>query len=282
MKKTLEYLKEKAKNNQKISALTAYDYPTTKILEEAKIDMIILGDSVGTNVLGYNNETEVTLEDIIHHTKAVYRAIKNIFLVVDLPFQTYDTPKNAVNNAKKLIALGADAVKFEGINLPVLKALKAENIPVMCHIGLNPQHEQERMQRGKVAKGKSLGEATELINGAKILSDNGADLMILEKIPEKVSKIISENISTITIGIGGGKFCNGQILIINDLFGLNERKFKHCPEYIELRNPMIETVKKYIDEVGKVQFPEKHHANIIKEDEYNKLVGWCKENNIKV
>lgn len=282
MKKTLQYLKEKAKNNQKISALTAYDYPTTKILEEAKIDMIILGDSVGTNVLGYSNETEVTLEDIIHHTKAVCRAIKDIFLVVDLPFKTYDTPKNAVKNAKKLIALGADAVKFEGINLPVLKALKAEDIPVMCHIGLNPQHEQERMQQGKVAKGKSLEEATELINGAKILSANGADLMILEKIPEKVSKIISENISAITIGIGGGKFCNGQVLIINDLFGVNERKFKHCPEYIELRNPMIETVKKYVDEVEKNQFPEKHHANIIKEDEYNKVVGWCKENNIKV
>lgn len=282
MKKTLQYLKEKAKNNQKISALTAYDNPTTKILEEAKIDMIILGDSVGTNVLGYSNETEVTLEDIIHHTKAVCRAIKDIFLVVDLPFKTYDTPKNAVKNAKKLIALGADAVKFEGINLPVLKALKAEDIPVMCHIGLNPQHEQERMQQGKVAKGKSLEEATELINGAKILSANGADLMILEKIPEKVSKIISENISAITIGIGGGKFCNGQVLIINDLFGVNERKFKHCPEYIELRNPMIETVKKYVDEVEKNQFPEKHHANIIKEDEYNKVVGWCKENNIKV
>src|SRR5208337_4156349 len=146
MKKTLEYLKEKKKNNEKISVLTSYDYPTTKILEETNIDMIILGDSVGTNVLGYKNETEVTLDDMIHHTKAVCRAKRDIFLVVDLPYKTYETPDDAVKNAKKLIETGADAVKFEGIKEDVLAALKESNFNVMCHIGLNPQHDQEKMK----------------------------------------------------------------------------------------------------------------------------------------
>ena len=123
MKKTLEYLINKKKNNQKITALTSYDYPTTLLLEKADIDMIILGDSVGTNILGYQNETEVTLNDMIHHTKAVCRAKKNIFLVVDLPYKTYETPEDAIKNAKKLIDIGADAVKFESIKINILNEL---------------------------------------------------------------------------------------------------------------------------------------------------------------
>lgn len=194
MKKTLEYLKEKKKNNQKITVLTSYDYPTTKILEETNIDMIILGDSVGTNILGYQNETEVTLDDMIHHTKAVCRGKKDIFLVVDLPYKTYETPDDAVKNAKILIETGADAVKFEGIKEDILAALKENNINVMCHIGLNPQHEQERMKKGKIVKGKLFNEATELLEGAILLDKAGADLVILEKIPGKISKIITQNV----------------------------------------------------------------------------------------
>lgn len=282
MKKTLAYLNEKKSKNQKLTVLTSYDFLTTQILEEANIDMIILGDSVGTNVLGYNNETEVTLEDMIHHTKAVCRAKKNIFVVVDLPYKTYETPRQAITNAKILTDLGADAVKFEGIKEDILFSLKESNINVMCHIGLNPQHDQERMKQGKIAKGKFFTEATELLRGAKLLEKAGADLMILEKIPGKISKIITENIKIPTVGIGAGKYCDGQVLIIYDLLGMNERKFKHSPDYINIREMMIKTVNRYQSEIDNSIFPNETHTNIIDAAEYNNIETWCKNNNLKV
>ena len=282
MKKTLEYLINKKKNNQKISVLTSYDYPTTLLLEKADIDMIILGDSVGTNILGYNNETEVTINDMIHHTKAVCRAKKNIFLVVDLPYRTYETAEDAIKNAKKLLEIGADAVKFEGIREKILKELKKNKINVMCHIGLNPQYHQEDMKQGKIVKGKIHEEAIKLLQGAKILEKAGADLIILEKIPEKVSKIITQNIKIPTIGIGAGKYCDGQVLIINDLLGINERQFKHVPKYIYLRDYILDILKKYKDETEKEIFPGKEHINIIKDEEYQKVIDWCNKNNFKI
>ena len=282
MKKTLEYLKEKKKNNEKISVLTSYDYPTTKILEETNIDMIILGDSVGTNVLGYKNETEVTLDDMIHHTKAVYRAKRNIFLVVDLPFKTYETSDDAVKNAKKLIETGADAVKFEGIREDILAALKKNNFNVMCHIGLNPQHDQEKMKQGKISKGKLFSEATDLIKGAILLEKAGADLMILEKIPEKISKIITQNVKIPTIGIGAGKFCDGQVLIIYDLLGINEKRYKHVPEYINLREIIRNAIYRYKKEIDDNIFPGQNHINTINDTEYDKIENWCLDNNIIV
>lgn len=279
MKKTLAYLREKKRNNQKISALTSYDYPTTLLLEEADIDMIILGDSVGTNILGYSDETEVTLDDMIHHARAVCRAKKDVFLVVDLPYKTYETPGEAVENARKLTKAGADAVKFEGIKTDILGALKENNIDVMCHIGLNPQHDQERMKQGRVAKGKLSGEAVELLEGALLLEKCGADLIILEKIPERVSKIITQNLKMPTVGIGAGKYCDGQVLIVYDLFGINERKFKHNPEYINLRQLMIDTARKYKQEVEEGTFPSERHVNVIHDAEYDKIRSWCLENN---
>ena len=282
MKKTLEYLINKKKNNQKITALTSYDYPTTLLLEKADIDMIILGDSVGTNILGYQNETEVTLNDMIHHTKAVCRAKKNIFLVVDLPYKTYETPGDAVKNAKKLIDIGADAVKFEGIRENILEELKKNKINVMCHIGLNPQYHQEDMKQGKIVKGKIYEEAIKLLEGAKILEKAGADLIILEKIPEKISKLITQNIKIPTIGIGAGKYCDGQVLIINDLLGINERQFKHAPKYIYLRDYILDTLKRYKEETEKEIFPGKEHINIIKDEEYQRVINWCNKNNFKI
>ncbi|OLY63619.1 3-methyl-2-oxobutanoate hydroxymethyltransferase [Leptospira santarosai] len=278
MKKTLQYLKEKKRNNEKISVLTSYDFLTTQILEEANIDMIILGDSVGTNALGYQNETEVTLDDMIHHTKAVCRAKKNVFLVVDLPYKTYKTPKEAVENAKKLIDIGADAVKFEGIQENILYELKKNELNVMCHIGLNPQHDQERMNRGKIAKGKLFSEATELLKGAKLLEKAGADLIILEKIPGKISKIITENINMPTIGIGAGKHCDGQVLIIYDLLGMNKRNFKHSPAYINIRKIIKDTINKYKFEIDEGLFPNETQTNIIKDSEYDLIRDWCSKN----
>ncbi len=279
MKKTLEYLQQKKRSNRKIIALTSYDYPTTVILEEAAIDMIILGDSVGTNVLGYNNETEVTLEDMIHHTKAVCRGKKDVFVVVDLPYKTHETPRDAVENAKKLIDVGADAVKFESVQRDVLVELKNHHFNVMCHIGLNPQYDQERMKQGRVAKGKSASEAIELLQGAVMLEKAGADLIILEKIPEKVSKIITQNVTIPTIGIGAGKYCDGQVLIIYDLLGMNKKIFRHAPSYINLREIIVNTIHRYQIEIAEGAFPNESHINIIKDDELSEVERWCLQNN---
>jgi len=278
MKKTLSYLQTNKINKQKIIALTSYDYPTTVILEKTDVDMIILGDSVGTNVLGYLNETQVTLNDMIHHTKSVVRGLKNIFLVVDLPYKSYETPQNAVKNAKMLVDLGADAIKYEGLDINILKALKDNNITVMCHIGLNPQHDQEKMSKGRISKGKHFNEAIELIRGAQLLEENGADLIILEKIPERISKIITENSNIPTIGIGAGKFCNGQVLIIYDLLGINDRKFKHSPDYVDLQQIMIDTIIKYQKETREGSFPSEKHVNIMSDSEYKKIANWCFQN----
>lgn len=282
MKKTLDYFKYQKKNKQKITALTSYDYPTTILLEEATIDMIILGDSVGTNILGYKNETEVTMDDMVHHTKAVCRAKKDIFLVVDLPYKTHETPEQAVENAKRLIDIGADAVKFEGIKVDILEELKREKIDVMCHIGLNPQYDQEKMRQGKISKGKSFEEAAELFEGAKRLENSGADLIVLEKIPEKVSRIITQNVEMPTIGIGAGKYCDGQVLIINDLLGINERQYKHVPRYINIRDLIISIIEKYRKETSEGCFPNENHINIIKQDEYAKFENWCVENRYEI
>ena len=282
MKKTIEYLIDKKINHQKITVLTSYDYPTTVLLEEANIDMIILGDSVGTNILGYNNETEVTIDDMIHHTKAVCRAKKDIFLVVDLPYNAHETPEDAVSNAKKFIEIGADAIKFEGIKENILRGLKKNGIIVMCHIGLNPQYDQDDMKQGKIVKGKVFSEAIELLEGSKILENAGADLMILEKIPEKISKIITDNLKIPTIGIGAGKYCDGQVLVINDLLGISEKKYKHVPNYINLRHLILETIKKYKTETEKGIFPNNEHINIIKNQEYEKVEKWCLNNSFKI
>jgi 3-methyl-2-oxobutanoate hydroxymethyltransferase len=282
MKKTLQYLKNKKENNKKITVLTSYDYPTTLMLEKAEIDMIILGDSVGTNILGYNDETQVTMDDMIHHTKAVCRAKKDIYLVVDLPYKTHETTRDAVKNARKLIELGADAVKFEGIKADVLKSLKENKIDVMCHIGLNPQYDQERMKGGIVSQGKVFQEAINLLEGAKTLEKNGMDLIILEKIPERISKIITQNINVPTIGIGAGKYCDGQVLIINDLLGINERTFKHVPKYINLQEIIINIVKKYQNEIDLEIFPGKENINIIKNEEYQKVEDWCIKTGFKI
>ena len=212
---------------------------------------------------------------MIHHTKAVCRGKKDIFLVVDLPYKTYETPEEAVRNAKKIIEVGADAVKFEGIKENILLALKENNINVMCHLGLNPQHDQQKMKQGKITKGKLFDEAIELIKGSILLEKAGADLMILEKIPGKISKLITQNVKIPTIGIGAGKHCDGQVLIIYDLLGINERKFKHSPEYVNMREIMKTTIGRYQDEMEKSIFPNETHTNIIDNTEYKKIEEWC-------
>jgi 3-methyl-2-oxobutanoate hydroxymethyltransferase len=274
MKKTIEYLLSKKRSTQKITSLTAYDYPTALLLEQAGIDIIILGDSVGTNILGYENETFVTLEDMEHHTRAVKRGIKDIFLIVDLPFKSYETIAAAEKNAKRLVSCGADAVKMEGINAEIVTTLTRQGITVVGHIGLNPQFDQQLMREGKITRGKTFEEAHSLIEGAVALEKAGVKIIILEKIPFKISEIITAKLAIPTIGIGAGPYCDGQVLIINDILNLGDRKYKHVKQYADIKSQMLAALSLYKQDVEAGRFPGIEHSNAIKTEEFDKVAAW--------
>ena len=175
MKKTAEYLKNKKASGQKISMLTCYDYPMARVQEAAGVDVIFVGDSVGTNMLGYASEREVTLGDMIHHLKAVRRGVSQAYLLVDLPYMTYETPEMALGTARRLLGLGADGVKFEGFREAVVRHLSGHGIEVWAHLGLNPQlHEK------KALHAKTAGDAIELVENALRLEAAGAGFLVLE------------------------------------------------------------------------------------------------------
>ena len=204
---------------EKIAALTAYDYPMAKLLDEAGVPLLLVGDSLGMVVLGYPDTTHVTMAEMEHHVRAAARAKTNALLGGDLPFKSYDTVEAAVSNAKRLTAAGAEYVKAEGgvEILAQVKAIIAAGIPFCGHLGMLPQHVLE--EGGYKIKGKQDAEHQKLINDAKALSDAGAFAIVLELVTPPVAKEISEKISAPTIGIGSGPDCDGQILVTHDLTG---------------------------------------------------------------
>lgn len=216
----VERYREMKKRGEKIAALTAYDYPTARLLDESGIDIILIGDSVGMVVLGYEDTTRVSLEEMLHHTRAAARGVKNALLVGDMPIHTFDTPEDAVATAKKFIAAGAQAVKLEGGTSHVahIEAITHAGIPYMGHIGMLPQ--QVREQGGYKVKGKTQSEAEALIADAKAVEKAGAFSVVLEIVLPEIAKQITNAISIPTIGIGSGESCDGQILVTHDLIGL--------------------------------------------------------------
>src|SRR5258708_10024913 len=204
---------------QGIAALTAYDYPTARLLDEAGIDVLLVGDSMGMVVLGLPDTTEVQLDDILHHLRAVSRGVQRALLVADLSIDTYRTPEEAVANAKKLISAGAHAVKLEGGTSRVeqIKAIASANIQVMGHIGMLPQRIRE--EGGYKIKGKTPGESHSLVEDAKAVEDAGAFAVVLELVTPKVADEITRSIRIPTIGIGSGKDCDGQTLVFSALVG---------------------------------------------------------------
>ena len=205
---------------EKITALTAYDYPTARLLDESGIDIILVGDSVGMVVLGYPDTTDVTLDEMLHHTRAAARGIKQAFLVADLPIHSYDSPAQAVESARKLVDAGAQAVKLEGgvSRLAQIKAITEEEIPFMAHIGMLPQSVRE--QGGYRMKGRTRSEVEALLVDARAVENAGAFSVVLEIVVAEVAKRITGAISIPTIGIGSGEHCDGQILVTHDLIGL--------------------------------------------------------------
>jgi 3-methyl-2-oxobutanoate hydroxymethyltransferase len=216
----MEKFREMKRRGEKITALTAYDYPTARLLDESGIDIILVGDSVGMVVLGYEDTTSVTLDEMKHHTRAVSRAVKHALLVVDLPIHTYDTPAQAVVTAKQLVDVGAQGVKLEGglSHVPQIEAITRAGIPFMAHIGMLPQSVRE--EGGYKLKGRTQTEAEALIRDAQAVEKAGAFSVVLELVAKEAAKQVTNAVSIPTIGIGSGESCDGQILVTHDLIGL--------------------------------------------------------------
>jgi 3-methyl-2-oxobutanoate hydroxymethyltransferase len=263
MVNTVQTFKNAKQNNERVTMLTAYDYSTAKLMDEAGINAILVGDSLGMVVLGYEDTLQVTMEDMIHHTRAVARGSKNTLIVSDMPFMSYQTSVyDAVLNAGRLVKEGrANAVKLEGgsIVCPQIKAIVDASIPVMAHIGLTPQ--SVNAFGGFKVQGKNEEAASRIIEAAKAVEQAGAFAVVLECIPAKLAEIISESISIPTIGIGAGNGCDGQVLVYQDMLGMFSDitpKFTKC--YADIGSQMKTAFKQYIDEVQKGQFPSSEHS----------------------
>jgi 3-methyl-2-oxobutanoate hydroxymethyltransferase len=212
--------REMKRRREKITALTAYDYPTARLLDESGIDIILVGDSLGMVVLGYEDTTNVTLAEMLHHTRAAARAVKRAFLVSDMPIHTYDTPEQAVVTARELVGAGAQAVKLEGgaTHARRIEAIVQAGIPFMAHIGMLPQSVRE--EGGYKLKGRTQSEVEQLIQDAHAVEKAGAFAVVLEIVATDTARQITEAIGIPTIGIGSGDQCDGQILVTHDLIGL--------------------------------------------------------------
>ncbi|TJX15812.1 3-methyl-2-oxobutanoate hydroxymethyltransferase [Tissierella creatinini] len=276
MKNTVLTFKNSKKENKKLTMLTAYDYSTAKLMDEVGINAILVGDSLGMVMLGYEDTLSVTIEDIIHHTKAVARGAKNTLIISDMPFMSYQTSVyDAVCNAGRLIKEGnSHAVKLEGGEevCPQIKAIVDASIPVMAHIGLTPQSVNEF--GGFKVQGKDVETAQKLIDAAKAIEQAGAFSITLEGIPAELAEIITNSISIPTIGIGAGNGCDGQVLVYQDMLGMYSNFTpKFIKRYAELGSYMKDAFKEYINEVQSGAFPGPEHTYAISEEVINKIKG---------
>ncbi len=259
---------------EKITVLTAYDYSMAKLLEEAGVECLLVGDSLGMTMLGYEDTLAVTMEDMIHHTKAVRRGVKDAMVVADMPFLSYHiSDEEAVRNAGRFIKeAGAHAVKLEG-GFAVksrVEAILSAQIPVMGHIGLTPQ--SVNVVGGFKVQGKSEEQAKKLIEEAKLLESLGCFAIVLECVPEKLATLISEQLHIPTIGIGAGAGCDGQVLVIQDMLGMYTAMTpKFVKQYVNLKDYIVDAVKSYCDEVKSGAFPELKHTFKIDDDIIKKL-----------
>ncbi|GAA5514537.1 3-methyl-2-oxobutanoate hydroxymethyltransferase [Deinococcus carri] len=255
--------------------VTAYDYPGARHAEAAGVDLILVGDSLGNVVLGYDSTAPVTLDDMIHHARAVRRGAPDTFLVVDLPFGTYHTGvTDAMRHAVRVIQqTGADAVKLEGATpevLEVVRVLARNGIPVMGHVGLMPQ--TATAQGGLKVQGKDEESARRTLEGALALEAAGAFSVVLEAIPARLARLITERLHVPTIGIGAGVHCRGQVLVYHDLLGLYEGEEKKLAKrYAELGREAREAIAAYAREVRAREFPTKDQSFVMKDDVLGKL-----------
>jgi 3-methyl-2-oxobutanoate hydroxymethyltransferase len=258
MRTTINQIKEMKARAEKIVMLTAYDYSTARLVDEAGIPLILVGDSLGMVVLGYESTIPVTIDEMLHHTKAVVRGTKQAMVVGDMPFMTYHfSVEDALRNAARFIQeAGAQAVKLEG-GVTVAEKVKHIvdcGIPVMGHIGLTPQSIHQL--GGFKKQGKTPEEAANLLEDAKALEEAGAFAIVLETIPANLARLITDKISIPTIGIGAGPACDGQVQVINDILGsFTDFVPKHAKQYVKLTDIIAKAVTRYRDEVKDGTFP---------------------------
>jgi 3-methyl-2-oxobutanoate hydroxymethyltransferase len=263
------------KNSGKmITSLTAYDYPWALLIDRAGIDIILVGDSLGMVVLGYDDTVAVTMDEMVHHTRAVTRAVKRSLVVGDMPFGSYNSSlEKAVENATRLIKEGgADSVKLEGGKnmAPVVEAIVKAGIPVQGHIGLTPQ--TVSALGGYKAQGKNADAARALIEDAGALEDAGCFSIVLEAVTAQIAEMVTEAVSIPTIGIGSGVHCDGQILVTHDMVGLFDRFTpKFVKQYVKINESINKAIISYKEDVETQKFPEKKHAFAIKADELEKV-----------
>ncbi len=274
MKNTVATLQQQKLDGDKITMLTAYDYSTAKLVDECGVNTILVGDSLGMVMLGYEDTISVTMEDMIHHTAAVTRGAKNALVVGDMPFMSYQTSVyDAVVNAGRLMKEGrCQAVKLEGgaSVCPQIKAITEASIPVVAHIGLTPQ--SVNAFGGFKVQGKSEADARRLIEEAKAVEEAGAFAIVLECIPAKLAKLITESVSIPTIGIGAGADCDGQVLVYQDMLALfSDFKPKFVKHFANAGDVMKRGFTEYIKEVKEGTFPAAEHTFKIADDIINKL-----------
>ncbi|WP_175991228.1 3-methyl-2-oxobutanoate hydroxymethyltransferase [Bacillus sp. Marseille-Q1617] len=279
MKQTTDFLRMK-KESEKITMLTAYDYPSAKLAQEAGIDLILVGDSLGMVVLGYDSTVPVTVEDMIHHTKAAKRGAPHTFVVTDMPFMTYHLSRDETlkTAARIMQESGANAVKVEGAGLVIerIQSMTGAGIPVMAHLGLTPQ--SVGVLGGYKVQGKTAHSAQTLLEDAIKCEEAGAFSIVLECVPKQLAKEVSEAVNIPVIGIGAGNETDGQVLVFHDLvtYGVG-RVPKFVKQYSNISDTVTASIVNYIEDVKSGSFPEEKHSFTMREEELQMLYGGSKK-----
>lgn len=266
---TVPDILEKKRRRERIVCLTAYDCPTAQILSEVGVDVILVGDSLGNVILGYTGTVPVTMDEMVHHTRAVARGAKGPLLVADMPFMSYNVAKeDAVRNAGRLVKDGgAQAVKLEGGAevLDAVEGITRAGIPVMGHVGLTPQTAMAR--GGYKVRGTKAADALRIVKDARALEDGGVFAVVLECVPGAVAEIVTREIRVPTIGIGAGPGCDGQILVTHDLVGLTDRAPRFVRRYIDLRREIAGALAQFRQDVVDGGYPGSEHTFRIHREE---------------
>jgi|TARA_B100000809_G_scaffold202910_1_gene203850 3-methyl-2-oxobutanoate hydroxymethyltransferase len=267
-------LQAKKALGEPLVVLTCSDYPTAVWQEAAGVDIVFCADSLGTNLLGYEDEREVTMDDMIHHLKAVRRGLKggHSYLLADLPYGSCDTPKQALGNALRFVFLGADGVKFEGFKPETVRTLRQRGIDVCCHLGLNPQIHAEKKVQARTAQ-----DAIRLLQECEQLQEAGAQFIVLEAIPERVGRIVSERLSIPTIGIAAGRYTDGQVLVVTDALGVHDFASRHIKRFAEIGPQSAAGVAQYVAEVREHRFPTASHRWKMKQEEADAFDAWLQD-----
>jgi 3-methyl-2-oxobutanoate hydroxymethyltransferase len=272
-KVTIKDLQTKKKKGQPFTMVTAYDYPTARLVDEAGIDVILVGDSLAMVVLGLPNTVSVTMDEMLHHSRAVSRGATRPLLIGDMPFMSYTNPAEAVHNAGRFLKeAGMDAVKLEGgaAMVPMIEAMVNAGVPVMGHVGLLPQ--RISMHSGFRVQGRDAASIRRLLDDALALEQAGCFAMVLEAIPDRVARLITEKVTIPTIGIGAGPDCNGQVLVFHDMMGLYDQLApRFVKRYANVHEQMLTALQAYKREVEGGQFPTTDHVYTVDDEVLEQL-----------